>query len=152
MADNILLTPEPDTIFEEPWQAEVFATTVSLSRQGAFTWPEWVETFAAHIKEEPQRQEEDVPTAYYRQWLAALESVTSDRLQLSPASVDQRQGEWERAYLNTPHGQPVELTNAAHHHHEAHDHHQGEAAHGKRQTPRPVAVSAPHKAASLDEC
>lgn len=143
MADNTLLMPEPNTVFEEPWQAEVFATTVSLSQRGAFTWPEWVEAFAARIKEDPQQEEEDGPTAYYRQWLAALESVTSDRLELSAALIDQRQREWEQAYLNTPHGQAVELTSATYHRHEAHDHHlPGGAVHVNHQTSRPVAVSA----------
>ena len=40
--------------FAEPWMAQVFACAVHLSRQGLFTWNEWVDVFSAEIKAHPQ--------------------------------------------------------------------------------------------------
>lgn len=135
MPETLDQIPTPETIFEEPWQAEAFATTLHLSQQGAFTWSQWVGTFAKRIAAEPRRAGEDVPTAYYRQWLGALESLVEDTFEMPLATVEIRQEQWRRAYLETPHGQPVTLANAARYHDHDHDHHQ----HGRG---RPIAISA----------
>ncbi len=125
--------------FAEPWMAQAFACTVHLSRRGLFTWNEWVETFSAEIKSNPQQPTETSNAAYYRQWLAALETIVGQKGVVSSADVSERQETWRQAYLNTPHGQPVELfhagappATAAHHHH--HGHHPGDA-------PEPVSIS-----------
>lgn len=109
--------------FDRPWQAQAFALTVGLHNRGLFTWPEWVEVFSSEIKAAPAEPGESVNDAYYRQWLAALERMAA---RLGPIAADQisaRSDEWRRAYLNTPHGHPVLLANAAcaprHHHHHA---------------------------------
>ena len=68
--------------FAEPWMAQVFACAVHLSRQGLFTWNEWVDVFSAEIKARPQQPGEAANAAYYRQWLAALETM----LATSPAT------------------------------------------------------------------
>ena len=59
----------------------------------------------------------------------------------STAEISERHETWRKAYLNTPHGQPVELHHAAaapsaaaHHHGHDHGHHE----HG---APKPVNVS-----------
>ena len=64
----------------------------------------------------------------------------------SSAEIDTRQEAWRQAYLNTPHGAPVELANAAcppknagHHHHHDHDHDHDDDHH--HEPPKPVAVS-----------
>src|SRR3984885_2911477 len=61
--------------FAEPWMAQGFACAVHLSRQGLFTWNEWVDVFSAEIKAHPQEPGEAANAAYYRQWLAALETI-----------------------------------------------------------------------------
>jgi len=132
--------------FAEPWQAEAFACTLQLSRQGVFTWAEWVAVFGAEIKAAPVGPGESHNDAYYRQWLTALERIVGQKGAASPAEIDARQEAWRQAYLNTPHGAPVELANAAcppsggaHHHH---DHDQDHAHdHDHRDAPKPVAVS-----------
>ena len=137
---------EPEVIFHEPWQAEAFATTVHLSRSGLFTWPEWVEQFSAVIAREPAMDGETTGAAYYRQWMSALEKMLARTVCLSDQVVTNRQALWHTAYLNTPHGQPVALSNAgdahdhdhAHHHHQAHTH--SHDPHARRPTPRPAAV------------
>src|SRR6202020_2019586 len=125
--------------FAEPWMAQVFACAVHLSRQGLFTWNEWVDVFSAEIKAHPQEPGEAANAAYYRQWLAALETIVGRKGAASTSEISERQETWRQAYLNTPHGQPVELHRAgaspaptAHHHHH-HDHHQ--------HVPKPVSVS-----------
>ena len=78
-------TGGPD--FVEPWQAQVFACAIQLSRQGLFTWSEWVEIFSAEIKVHPQTCTETANAAYYRQWLAALETVVGLKGAASTAEI-----------------------------------------------------------------
>ena len=134
-----LLGKSGSAAFAEPWQAEAFATAIHLSRKGVFTWTEWVEVFSAEIKARPQTQGETANAAYFRQWLAALERIVGLKGAASSAEIDARQETWRQAYLNTPHGAPVELANAARppsakgHHHHDHDH--------DHAPPKPVTVS-----------
>jgi nitrile hydratase accessory protein len=120
--------------------AQAFACTVHLSRRGLFTWNEWVDVFSTEIKTHPQQSGEAANAAYYRQWLAALETMVGLKGAASTTEITDRQETWRQAYLNTPHGQPVELHHAgastaatAHHHHHQ-DRHQHAA-------PKPVSVS-----------
>ena len=41
--------------------------------------------------------------------LAALERVLAESGSVTRAELDEREHQWERAYLSTPHGKPVEL-------------------------------------------
>jgi nitrile hydratase accessory protein len=138
-AVHALLRELDGPAFAEPWMAQAFACAVHLSRQGLFTWNEWVDVFSAEIKAHPQQAGEAANLAYYRQWLTALETIVGLKGAVSTAEISERQETRRRAYLNTPHGQPVELHHAAapppaaaHHH--GHDHDQ----HG---APKPVSVS-----------
>jgi hypothetical protein len=45
---------------------------------------------------------------YYHHWVAALESLCVTRAEIATAAIDECQHDWQRAYENTPHGQPVE--------------------------------------------
>ncbi len=98
--------------FAEPWQAEVFACTHELGRQGLFSWSEWARVFAAEIAAHPQGDDETIEQAYFRQWLAALEAVLEKTSVCSPGEISALAERWRQAYLNTPHGQPVDLGNA----------------------------------------
>src|SRR5262245_16361130 len=77
--------------FAEPCQAEVFACAIQLSRQGLFSWAEWVEVFSAEIKAHPAAPGESSNAAYFRQWLAALETIVALKGAASPAEIDARQ-------------------------------------------------------------
>ncbi|WP_413723807.1 nitrile hydratase accessory protein [Sodalis sp. RH16] len=154
----IPIMDEPEMSFGEPWQAEAFATALQLSHGGLYSWTEWVQAFSAIIREQPQRADESIGDAYYRQWLAALERLLAHKAVLREEDVTTRQALWHLAYLHTPHGQPVSLnqveqiadpcaaleraslTPAPHAHHH-HHHAQGPAA------PTPIAVS-PGRAAT----
>jgi hypothetical protein len=49
---------------------------------------------------------------YFQHWLDALERICADKGLVDPADMRMRQEEWRRAYLDTPHGEPVALTTA----------------------------------------
>ena len=99
-------------VFAEPWQASAFALAVHLSERGAFTWSEWSDALGGEIEAAAQRGPEE-GAAYFHRWLDALEQLCREKGLLDAAEISRRQEEWRRAYLNTRHGQPVELTSAS---------------------------------------
>jgi nitrile hydratase accessory protein len=92
----------PEAPFDEPWQAQAFALAVELHRQGAFTWTEWADALAGQIAARG-----DNP--YYENWLAALEALATGKGLAAKVELADRKAAWERAFLTTPHGKPVEL-------------------------------------------
>ena len=99
-------------VFSEPWEAKAFALAVRLSEAGWFTWPEWVRIFTQEIKAAQERQDPDLGDTYYRHWLNALERICAAKGLVGSEDLRQRKAIWRRAYLNTPHGQPVDLSAA----------------------------------------
>lgn len=97
-------------VFNEPWQAQAFALAVQLSASGYFTWPEWVEVFSQAIKAAQVHGDPDLGNTYYQHWLEALERICTDKGLVAQAALKQRKAAWRRAYLNTPHGQPIVLS------------------------------------------
>jgi nitrile hydratase accessory protein len=97
-------------VFEEPWQATAFALAVHLSERGAMPWSEWT----AALGQEIQAAVGDAPQVdrYFEHWLRALERICAEKDMVDLAEVRTRQEAWRRAYLNTPHGEPVELAAA----------------------------------------
>jgi nitrile hydratase accessory protein len=100
---------EGGPVFREPWQANAFALAVALNRKGVFGWGEWVETFAAALRDLPADPGESIEAAYYRRWLLALETLVAEKGLATSGELGQRKEDWRRAYLRTPHGHPVEL-------------------------------------------
>ena len=78
-----------------------------LVKTGAISSPRWAETLGAEI--EALGAEPDSRETYFRAVLAALERVLRENGSVTRAELDEREHQWERAYLRTPHGQPVEL-------------------------------------------
>jgi len=103
-------TPEDTPRFDAPWHAQVFALTVALSEAGAFTWPEWTETFAATLRARGADGPLDGSGDYYLAWLAALEEIARARGFAGPDAVSDMADRWRAAYLATPHGDPVKLS------------------------------------------
>ena len=91
-------------MFDEPWQAQAFAMTISLHQQGVFTWQEWADTLSAVLAGDREGGE-----SYYRHWLEALETLIAEKGLVSAGSVDTRERAWHEAAARTPHGQPIEL-------------------------------------------
>lgn len=105
------LQPHDDDgpVFAEPWHAQAFALAVQLSERGLFTWVEWTETISAQIAAAGAAGDPDLGDTYYTHWLHALERLVREKGAADAASLDRRTETWRRAYLNTPHGKPVEL-------------------------------------------
>ena len=96
-------------VFREPWEAQVFALAVTLSEAGLFTWDEWAQTLGAEIKAAQAAGDPDLGDTYYTHWQRALERLVAEKGAVDDAAIGERSDQWRRAYLNTPHGQPIEL-------------------------------------------
>jgi nitrile hydratase accessory protein len=96
-------------VFREPWEAHAFALAVSLHAKGLFTWTEWAAALAAQIRRAQDNGDADLGDTYYRHWLAALESLVTDRGASSTPELERCRDAWERAADRTPHGQPIQL-------------------------------------------
>jgi len=103
---------EAGPVFAEPWQASAFALTVSLSHQGHFTWKEWAATLGEELKASAARGEPDDGSYYYHCWLAALERLVVEKGLSETAELHHFKEAWADAFHRTPHGKPVELSNA----------------------------------------
>lgn len=98
--------------FDEPWQAQVLALAFHLIERGAFDGGEWSRALGAALDDAQARGEPDDAGTYYRAVLAALESLLADAGCIDSGALDTRSEAWRRAYVNTPHGEPVELSAA----------------------------------------
>lgn len=107
-----ILRNENERAFDAPWQAQAFALVLKLYESGYFGWEDWVTVFSSHVSSSPQRRGETVNDAYYRQWIDALEQIIVEIGLVEPGATQARTHEWRSAYINTPHGQPIELANA----------------------------------------
>ena len=106
---DIPLGDDGTPVFAEPWEASAFALAVRLSGEGYFTWEEWAATLSEEIRAAQQEGDPDLGGTYYRHWLRALERLCRERGLVSQAEASDRKDAWHRAYLNTPHGKPVDL-------------------------------------------
>jgi len=98
-----------EPVFREPWEAQSFALTLSLFRQGLFTWEEWTAALVAEIGRAQQAGDPDTGETYYRHWLAALEHIVAEKGVTDDATLGRYRAAWRRAADRTPHGQPILL-------------------------------------------
>ena len=105
-----LLASDQAPVFAEPWEAQAFALVLRLSEQGLFQWSEWTAMLAAEISHARESGDPDLGDTYYHYWLVALEKLLLEKSVLDSKVVKSRIEQWRRAYLNTPHGQPIELS------------------------------------------
>ena len=103
--------PHEDTapVFAAPWEASAFAMVLALHRAGRFEWREWVDLLSQEIGAAPP---DPTGALYYERWTRALERLLDQLGLLTPAAIDARQRDWRAAYLATPHGREVLLSNA----------------------------------------
>jgi hypothetical protein len=96
-------------IFESPWHAEVLAIADTLIGARLFTADEWSEALGTQLREARDRDLPDDSPNYYHCALRALEMLVARHAPQVSMVLADRVEQWRRAYLNTPHGQPVEL-------------------------------------------
>lgn len=104
-SDHLMEQP----VFREPWEAQVFALVTALIEQGALSSSEWSQTLGSAIKSAQQQGDPDTGDTYYQHWIAALEMVLAEKELASAEEIQTLIEAWRKAYLTTPHGQPVEL-------------------------------------------
>jgi len=106
-APGFLKAKDGEPAFGEPWHAETLAIADLLVERGVVSAARWAEALGAEIaalKAAPDDRE-----TYFRAALGALERLLVENGRVTPAELDEREHQWERAYLRTPHGKPVEL-------------------------------------------
>ena len=96
-------------VFSEPWQAQAFALAVHLVESGYFDRSEWADALGAEIKAAQARGDPDLGGTYYQHWLNALERLCAAKGLALEDAVLERKEQWRQAYIDTPHGKPVEL-------------------------------------------
>lgn len=95
-------------VFDEPWQAQAFALTVTLHENGLFDWPEWAEFLSAELHQDSAKQD---GSDYYSHWLTALEKLLTSKGLVDVPSVAALTESWKRAAHATPHGTAITLEN-----------------------------------------
>lgn len=107
-AADLPAPPAGPTTFAAPWQAQVFALTVSLHDAGLFTWPEWAAALGRRIADGSPAVA-DPGEDYYRRWVAALIDLLDATGVADHAAVDALEAAWRAAAARTPHGRPIVL-------------------------------------------
>ena len=111
MSGNAILSrSDNDPPFQEPWQAQVLATALGLQEAGIITAFEWSGALGAAIKRARVAGDPDEGNTYYHHVLDALETLIHEKNLVSADELSNRKAQWRDAYLTTPHGQPVTLT------------------------------------------
>lgn len=100
---------EDEPVFNEPWEAQAFALVLALHERGLFSWPEWTAALGAEIGDGQQPGQAETGASYYQLWLHTLEQLAVAKGFASALELGERRDKWLEAYLQTPHGQPVQL-------------------------------------------
>ena len=105
-----LAKPGQAPIFDEAWHAQVLALADTLAQSGLFTPTEWSDVLGEELRNAAARGARDDQETYYSAALRALERLVAADSDVSATALAERVEAWRRAYLNTPHGRPVELS------------------------------------------
>lgn len=106
LADN-----EP--VFSEPWQAQAFSLAVHLIESGKISWQQWAQALGEEIAGAAAQGIAEDGSGYYELWLRALEKLVTDANLVQENELAELEAAWRQAYLDTPHGQPVQLADSA---------------------------------------
>ena len=99
-------------VFRAPWEAQAFALALALHERGAFTWPEWAAALTEAIRQAQAAGDPDLGDTYYRHWLDALEQLVIRKGLADAQRLHALEHAWETAASRTPHGRPIELSEA----------------------------------------
>ena len=84
---------------------------VALHEAKLFAWSEWTAALSRQMETAAGSESVERDDAYYRHWLAALESLVVEKGAVSRELLAARRATWERAAEATPHGAPILLAN-----------------------------------------
>jgi nitrile hydratase accessory protein len=104
-----LLSVDGDPVFDEAWQAEALAIADTLVCDGMFSAHDWSEALGKALKAAEAEGAVDNQDTYYNCVIEALEQLVAEHGRIDQQAMADKRQDWERAYLSTPHGQPVRL-------------------------------------------
>lgn len=99
-----------EIVFDETWQAQALGLADCLVHAGVISASQWSEALGKTLRNATRAQAPDNIDTYYNAVIAALEILLQKSGTVVAHEVAARKTQWEQAYLNTPHGQPVELS------------------------------------------
>ena len=99
-----------EPVFDEPWQAQALGLAFVLAERGVYSPAEWSNTLGAQHRKLLDEGAEDTLQTYYEAVVQAVEQLIQENGPISGETLENRVSDWRRAYLNTPHGQPVKLS------------------------------------------
>ena len=100
---------ESGPIFNAPWEAQAFALVLALHKAGQFSWSEWTKYLSEEIKLAQKTGDLEFGNTYYQYWLRALEKIILAKALTTNTDIMHKTEQWRLAYLNTPHGHPIDL-------------------------------------------
>jgi hypothetical protein len=101
-----------DPTFDEAWQAQSLAIADTLVDVGVVTAMGWAEALGLELQSAARAGAADNADTYYRAVLGAVEKLLHHIEIIGRSELEARVEAWRQAYLNTPHGKPVELHEA----------------------------------------
>lgn len=104
-----LASVDGQPVFDEPWQAEALALADSLVRGGLFSAADWSTALGQALRSAEAGGATDDQETYYQCVLSALEALVASHSEIDREAMRSKREDWEKAYLATPHGQPVRL-------------------------------------------
>lgn len=99
-------------VFDEPWQAQVLAMADALVAGEKIKPHIWSKTLGSELRVLEKAGAPDTPDTYYIAVMRAVEKLAAEISGITENLIAGRCEDWKRAYLATPHGEPVELENA----------------------------------------
>ena len=104
---------DDEPTFDEPWQAQVLGIADALVANGVIAADDWADALGAALQKRSKAGEADNAELYYRAVLDAVETLLVGSGDVDRDDVSKLEKQWRNAYLNTAHGQPVELSAGA---------------------------------------
>jgi nitrile hydratase accessory protein len=104
-----LARADSEAVFDEAWQAQALGLADCLVQAGVISASQWAEALGEALRAAARAQAPDDMGTYYNAVISALETLLQRSGIVGAREAAARKAQWERAYLNTPHGQPVEL-------------------------------------------
>ena len=104
-----LASADGEVVFDEAWQAQALGLADCLVHAGVISAAQWAEALGEALRDAERAQAPDNMETYYNAVISALEGLLQKSGTVGACEAAARKAQWERAYRNTPHGQPVEL-------------------------------------------